>query len=302
LPKPLKSAGRRQYNHGVSFSVPSSVLARLILSFALAAAAVSPAHGQTRAVQDQQDLINWYYSATFGTGVYTAGDRSVAVVQLPISWQLHPVSESTYGLKLKVPVTFGFYDYSFDDAFSGEFPEQVSTVSVMPGLEWEIPFSRRWTVKPYLSAGYGQELSGKESAIIYDFGVKSRYIFGEDKGVEFALVGALTVAGYRPRGGPREPFGVLALGIDLIIPTTQVLFDREVFIGLTPIYSKYFNRLRFAEFNDVDNRLREQFEIDISIMSRRPWTLKYFDVDRVGLAFRSSEDVFGVSLFTSLPF
>lgn len=116
---------------------------------------------------------------------------------------MRPVGEGRYGLQLKVPVTFGFYDYSFDEAFTGEFPDQVSTVSVMPGLEWEIPMSRRWTIKPYFSGGFGQELSGRESALIYDFGIKSRFLLGEDNGVEFALVTTLTAAGYQPRGGPR---------------------------------------------------------------------------------------------------
>jgi hypothetical protein len=286
----------------VSFGIPFSFLARLCLSFVLSAAAATAAHAQTRAVQDQQDLINWYYAATFGTGVYTAGDRSVAVIQLPISRVLRPLGEDNYGLRLKIPITFGFYDYAFDDAFTGEFPEEVSTVSVMPGLEWEMPLSSRWIVKPYISAGYGQDLSGKESALIYDLGVKSRYVIGEDKDVEFALVGALTAAGYRPRGGPRQPFGVLSIGVDIVIPTKLILFDRNVFFGFTPVYSKYFNKLRFAEFDDVDNRLREQFELNISMLSRKPWSLKYFDVDRIGLAIRSSEEVFGVSLFTSLPF
>ncbi len=286
----------------MSFTVSFPVVVRLILLASLAAAAALPAHGQTRAVQDRQDLINWYYSATFGTGVYTAGDRTVAAVQLPISRVLRPVGEGRYGLQLKIPVTFGFYDYAFDDAFSGEFPQQVSTVSVMPGLEWEMPLSRRWTVKPYFSTGLGQELSGRESALIYDFGLKSRFLLGEDKGVEFSLVNSLTAAGYRPRGGPAQPFGVLAIGLDLVIPTNRVLFGRDAFIGFTPIYYYFFNQIRFAEFSDADNRLREQFELAISVMSRKPWSLKYFDVDRVGLAIRTSSEVFGVGLFTSLPF
>jgi len=37
-------------------------------------------------------------------------------------------------------------------------------------------------------------------------------------------------------------------------------------------------------------------------VSRKPWSLKYFDVDRVGFAIRTSKDVVGVSLITSLPF
>ena len=286
----------------MSFTVPFPVVVRLLLLVALAAVAGLPAYGQTRAVQDRQDLINWYYAATFGTGVYTAGDRTVAAIQLPISRVLRPVGEGRHGLQLKIPVTLGFYSYTFDDSLSGEFPDQVSTVSVMPGLEWEMPLSRRWTLKPYFSAGLGQELSGRESALIYDFGIKSRFLLGEDKGVEFSLVNSLTAAGYRPRGGPAQPFGVLAIGLDLVIPTNRVLFGRDAFIGFTPIYYYFFNQIRFAEFSDADNRLREQFELALSVMSRKPWSLKYFDVDRVGLAIRTSNEVYGVSLFTSLPF
>ena len=223
----------------MSFTVPFPVVVRLLLLVALAAVAGLPAYGQTRAVQDRQDLINWYYAATFGTGVYTAGDRTVAAIQLPTSRVLRPVGEGRHGLQLKIPVTLGFYNYTFDDSLSGEFPDQVSTVSVMPGLEWGMPLSRRWTLKPYFSAGLGQELSGRESALIYDFGIKSRFLLGEDKGVEFSLVNSLTAAGYRPRGGPAQPFGVLAIGLDLVIPTNRVLFGRDAFIGFTPIYYYY---------------------------------------------------------------
>ena len=278
------------------------VVFRLILLFALAVSAALPAHGQTRAVQDQQDLINWYYAATFGTGVYAAGDRTVAVIQLPISYTLVPISEDRYGLTLKSPVTFGFYDYSFDAVFVGDLPNQLSTLSVMMGLEWELPLNRRWTLRPYFSGGAGTELSGAESALIYDFGLKSRFVIAEDKGVEFALVNALTGAGYHPRNAPNQPFGVFAVGVDIVIPTNKVLFGRDALIGFTPIYYYYFNQLRFAKVNDADNRIGEEFELALSIVSRKPWSLKYFDVDRVGFAIRTSKDVVGVSLITSLPF
>jgi hypothetical protein len=262
----------------------------------------SPAYGQARAVQDKQDLINWYYAATFGTGVYTSGDRTVAVVQLPISYVLQPASEGTYGLTLKIPITLGVYDYDFNSVLGGNLPDRLSTLSVMPGLEWEIPLRRRWTVKPYFSGGMGHELSGKESALIYDFGVRSRFVIGEDKGVEFAMVNLLTAAGYRPRGGPTHPFGVAGAGLDIVIPTNKMLFGRDALIGFTPIYYYYFNSLSFAKFDNAENRLREEFELAVSILSRRPWSLKFFDVDRVGLAIRTSGDITGVTLFTSLPF
>jgi hypothetical protein len=287
----------------VSFAIPFPAARSLVVLSVLVLGFLSPAHAQqVRTVEQQQDLINWYYSATFGTGVYTAGDRTVAVLQIPLSWGLRPTDDDHYGLRLKVPITFGFYDYAFDDVFEAEFPERVSTVSVMPGLEWSMPLSRRLTLKPYFSGGIGHELSGRESALIYDFGVKSRFILGEDRGVEFALVNALTAAGYRPRGGPSQPFGVVSVGLDIVIPANLTLFGRGAYFGFTPIYNYYFSKLDFAEFDEPENRIREEFELALSVLSRKPWSLKYFEVERLGVAIRSADEVFGVSLFTSLPF
>jgi hypothetical protein len=172
----------------------------------------------------------------------------------------------------------------------------------LPGVEWELPLSGRWTIRPYIDAGLGQEIAGRESAWIYDFGVKSRFLIAKHKGVEFALVNSLTSAGYRPRGGPTRPFGYFATGLDITIPTENTLFDREVSVGFTPVYYYYFTYLRFSEFDDPGNRIREEFQLALSVVPRRPWSLKIFDIDRVGLSLRSSGDITGVSLFTSLPF
>lgn len=257
---------------------------------------------QPKTVIDRQDIINWYYAATFGTGVYTAGDRSVSVLQLPFSHAIRTVADDGIGLKFKLAATLGFYDYNVDSVFGGNVPDRLSTFSVLPGVEWEFPLSRRWTIRPYVDAGVGQQLAGRESAWIYDFGVKSRFLLGEDKGVEFALVNSLTSAGYRPRGGPTRPFSYFATGLDLTIPTGHELFGRTAFIGFTPVYINYFSRFGFAEFRDSNNQLREEFELAVSILARKPWSLKLFDFDRVGIAVRSSGDITGVSLFTSLPF
>jgi len=257
---------------------------------------------QPAAVQDRQDLINWYYAATFGTGVYTSGDRSVSVIQLPISHALQTVEEDGIGLRFKLATTFGVYDYDFDSVLSGQLPDRLSTFSILPGLEWEVPINERWTIRPYFDVGYGRELSGSTSALIYDYGVKSRFRIARHHGVEFSLVNSLTAAGYQPSGEPNKPFGYFASGLDITIPTEQRLFGQEVSIGFTPVYYYYFHRLRFSEFNDPNNSIREEFQLALSIVATKPWSLKLFEVDRIGLSLRSSGNVTGVSLFTSLPF
>jgi hypothetical protein len=264
----------------------------------------SAAHAQvpTGTVRERQDLINWYYAATFGTGVYTAGDRSVSVFQLPFSHAMQTIEQDGIGLRFKLATTFGFYDYDFDNVLNAQIPDRLSTFSILPGVEWEIPLTRRWAIRPYVDAGYGREIAGSQSALIYDFGVKSRFLIARDRGVEFALVNSLTSAGYRPGGGSNKPFGYLASGVDITIPTERNLFGQDVSIGFTPVYYYYFNRLRFSEFSDPSNSIREEFQLALSIIAAKSWSLKFFEVDRIGLSLRSSGDVTGVSLFTSLPF
>ena len=253
-------------------------------------------------VRERLDVINWYYAATFGTGVYTAGDRSVSVVHLPFSRALKSVDQDGTGLKFKLSTTFGFYDYYIDSILKVKYPDRVSTFSVLPGIEWEVPLTTGWTIRPYLDAGYGWEIAGSKSALIYDFGVKSRFLIARDNGVEFSLVNSLTSAGYRPSGEPNKPFGYFASGLDITIPTERTLFGQEVSIGFTPVYFFYFNRLRFSEFTDSSNAIRDEFQLALSLIARKPWSLKIFHFDRLGLSLRSSGDVTGVSLFTSLPF
>src|SRR5690606_4679943 len=90
------------------------------------------AQAQARAVRDPQDLLNWYYAATFGTGFYTSGDRTVTVLQMPFSHSLRAPGEGTSGLRLKLPVTLGVYDYDFDSVLAGDLPGSLSTLSFLP--------------------------------------------------------------------------------------------------------------------------------------------------------------------------
>jgi hypothetical protein len=60
--------------------------------------------------------------------------------------------------------------------------------------------------------------------------------------------------------------------------------------------------LRYPEFDDAENSIGEEFELAISVLTRRPFSIAGIEVDRIGIAVRSGEGVTGYRLFTSLPF
>ncbi len=136
-----------------------------LLTGLLAAASAQAQQAQPRFVQEQKELVNWYYAATFGTGVYTTGDRTVAVLQLPLSFTLRESEEDRWGLRIKLPVSVGFYDYRFDDILNEGLPQGLNTMSFVPGLELEKQITARWRLKPYVSAGAGWELDWRRICV-----------------------------------------------------------------------------------------------------------------------------------------
>lgn len=250
----------------------------------------------------ENDLIDWYYAALFGTGAYHSGDRTVSVLQIPFSKELQPADADHAGIRLTLPISFGFYDFDFDELLGGSTPHSLSTVSILPGVEANIPVTSNWTLKPYASVGQGREISGEASAWIYGTGVKSSIAmpFGNDS--ELSLGNQLTLLGYSPSDAPRQSLGLFVAGLNLSIPSSFRLWDRATNVDYHLIYYYYFNPLSFATWDNTENKISEQSEFGVSLRTRTPVSLKLFDIDRIGLAFRIGGGVQGIRLFFNLPY
>jgi hypothetical protein len=261
---------------------------------------------QIREAQTPEELINWYYAAVFGTGVYQAGDRTVGVVQLPFAYTLQPASAAGWGVRLILPLTFGFYDFRLDDLTEGDLPESVSTASLLPGIELEVQLLDNWRLQPFAAVGYGWELDGKADAVLYHFGLKSQLAFPFGRG-QFILGNTLSHAGYDAASQPRQPLTRLITGLNFIFPSNGAIAGRPIDFGMHVLHYLYATKLDFPLAEDVDNTTRNEFEVAISFRARQAFTIgafgrDLFDVDQLGVAFRVGENVTGVRLFFSLPY
>ena len=250
----------------------------------------------------EKQLIDWYYAAFFGTGVYRSGDRTVSVVQLPFSKALQPLAESRARVRLTLPISVGFYDFHFDELLGGRTPHSLSTVSVLPGVEVDMPVTHNRTLKPYGSVGKGWDTSGGGAAWIYAAGVKSRVSLPIGTGSELSFGNQLTLSGYKPAETSYQPLGLFVAGLNLSTPSSLRLSNRATSIDLHLIYYYYFNRLRFPASNNAQNKISEQGEFGVSVKTHTPFSLKLFDIDRIGVAFRIGGGTQGVRLFLNLPY
>src|SRR5262245_39052500 len=133
---------------------------RRVLAAACAASALVSTCGQAQqTVTEEATLINWWYSATFGTGFYKIGPAVATVIRLPFSYRVQAMEEGRVGVNLLAPVTVAAYHLNLRELNQLNLHDDVAAASVLPGAEVEIPMTERWRLKPFAQAGMGSEFT-----------------------------------------------------------------------------------------------------------------------------------------------
>ena len=257
--------------------------------------------------------IPWAYSAYFGTGVYeVANGEKAYIFRVSPSWQWREAGvddngRRTIGWKFKFPVALGAHDLDANAIGATLSLDNVSTITVVPGVEIDIPIGSRWSLRPFASLGWGTETgSASSSAWVYWTGVKSRLAFPGHDGFEWALVNSLTSSGYT--NDAHQSNRVLPL-------FTAFEFDRpiEKKIGGEPVhlywhvgytdYLKHEPLLLGSGVGSID--VEDEWEAGMAFGKGaeplRFWRLHW---NRVGIAYRFSSDgeFKGISVFFSSLF
>ena len=139
----------------------------LLRLFAACTVLASPslAFGQAENVS----TLPWAYSTFFGTGWYQIGDdrNSFSIRYAPRK----PLRESsigddgtrTVGIEMRFPVTVGLDHFPLDDLGGSVNPKNLANVSVTPSIYFEIPMNERWTLLPFVAAGWDYSAARRRS-------------------------------------------------------------------------------------------------------------------------------------------
>lgn len=266
-----------------------AVVAALLATISLTAFA----QGAPRAAAEPEQLIDWYYASTFGTGVYRIGDRTVTVLRLPLSRVLRESDDDTWGVRLKLPVTFGLYNLStvVEDVAN----RNLATLAAMPGIEFEKEVAHNWVLKPTASFGGAYDFARGDRSTLWELGVRSVWSRSFQR-VDFSLGNALLYAGNVASDGLSQRYGVLATGLNFIVPTGGRIYERVTNIGFHAIHYAFFNRLEFLLGDRPPRSITNQFELAMTFGTYQPLRVFGFDVERVGLAVRVGDEFFAVRL------
>ena len=207
------------------------------------------------------------------------------------------------GLRLRFPLTFGFYDFKPPDILEGKFPESLATVTFVGGVEVELPVKRNWIFTPFGEVGVGKDLGQfGEFAWVTSIGIRSRAEFPWKSllitlGNEFRWA-----ASARFDGGFDTGFLRIQNGVDIVLPPRVRFLGRQTFF--TTYYANYFysDDLEFPKFDGKFLNLSAENEIGVSIGAVRQWQWWKVKIDRFGIGVRFGQNLTAVRVFIGLPF
>ncbi|HEX4824440.1 MAG TPA: hypothetical protein VFV19_09010 [Candidatus Polarisedimenticolaceae bacterium] len=118
--------------------------------------------------------VSFAFATQAGSGIYNIEGRVVQIYRIPIDFNIRELTEDrVWGATFGVPLTFGFYDYETQDVLEGEFPSQVGTASLLPGVEFPVRVQDPWILYPHADVGAAKDFSGDQLVWVYDTGLRS---------------------------------------------------------------------------------------------------------------------------------
>jgi len=247
---------------------------------------------------------NYSYAAYLGTGIYTtASGGSLGVLNIPIAFPLLKPEEKGWGLDFKLPVSIGFFNYDFEqDLPSGNLPSSFDTITVLPGVELNVPMSDSWSLHPFVDVGLGRNFGTDTMNGIYGLGLKSYYAF-KVRQFPFLLGNRLYHAGFRNLDTDQyDSFTGLESGLHVPVIRTGNHFNRQTDFAL------YYQNFIYSENLLISNQKGQldsyniQNEVGFSWGSSQISKNTLYQQPRIGLGVRVSNGVRIYRLVFGMPF
>ncbi|MBR9726991.1 hypothetical protein ACFOD0_08870 [Shewanella intestini] len=245
---------------------------------------------QTNATTATPDASHYAFANYLGSGVYRTAGQKAAVANIPISMLID--EDDDHQMKLRLPVSLGFFNYSFTDLPEGEFPDTVGTLTITPGLEYHWFYNDKLTLESYLDLGYGHNFTNSSNIGIVSVGTGAIYRIDNPKYTPI-LSNKLFWAGYRSSVNHNsDSFAVFQSGVDFGLGYHWQWQNVEVEPRLFVSGRWYFDQLTFINPEGEDVLTNHSYEVGASLAFSKPvgWEVFGWDglkLDRFGISYQN---------------
>lgn len=265
-------------------AAPGRAPSSLGLGALIALLSVAPARPQAND-QNRTVTVDYAYAAQIGIGGYDLAGLSVNIFTLPLVTTLDVGPSKAWQLKLKAPINVGVHDFAATDTDGTRISLHQQTLTLIPGLDLQIPVTEQWRLNPLANFGLGWVLQSGASAYIYSAGVKSALTLQHEP-VRLTLGNAVAAAGDAALGGhDREDYVAIETGLELRRRLGIEFAGLVPDLGLYAIDYYYPKALVFTRFLQAPLRVSNQFEVGLTLGSAEPFTVCTFRNPRLGIGY-----------------
>ena len=263
-----------------------------------------PVKAQPPAEFDLEDVdVSYIYAAVMGSGSYKIDGRRITMLRLPFSWTQRPMTEEQKGIKWYLPVIVGNDSVEGSDWFDELFPDNLVTLTIMPGFEYQLPISPRWTLKPFAYAGVTHDFVTDEVVLLGVAGLSSLTRFDLDEDWELRWGNKLRFAAeHQVKSDFRTNFGIFETGFDLRRGTGWMVYGREVDVSSYYRFQHYIPEWDATSAPDRQSELENVHELGFSVGLKKPRKLFGITFNRVRLGYKKGGDIRGFTIGGEFPF
>ena len=254
---------------------------------------------QSLAEEQGSSLFNYAFTNEVGFGRYDVGDQTVQSIKLPITHLLQSPVDHKFGIRLRFPVTFASYNLTIADFLEDL---NLAALSFVPGVEFLIPFGRRWYLIPRQDLGFTKDFEGGELVFISASAVRGMYI-RELAPVVLSLGSGLKYSfGKTSENINDDDFFLVEAGADLRYPLGFSVKGHKVDSSVFFIAKHYFRKLGFGQVDEAPIELEHLYEAGLSFGTTPRPKVFGFRIPRIGVSYLFGEDFRGVKLSFGFPF
>jgi hypothetical protein len=208
--------------------------------------------------------------------------------------------DEPWGLRVTFPVSLGGYEVSAATSL-GDLAERLSSVTVVPGVEFLVPAGRDWTIKPFAEAGVTASSNTEDDTdVLYGAGVRARGEYRPGRSV-VTLGGALEYRGGGDSEALIKQYSTVAAAADVQWPLGFSIGGRAARGGLFVAVRNYSD-VKLRDLDSVPFEVSTSYEAGVSFATEPSLHLWKLPVPWLGLAYRYSDTVSGLRLYLAFPF
>jgi len=263
---------------------------RIFIIIAVLLGSASIGYADDALTRNEQRTINFAFATRLGSGIYDVDGRTVQIYRIPIAFTLMQENERGVGVKLMLPLTFGFVDFKPTDVLGGELPESLDTTSFMPGVEVRVRVRANWHLVPFAEAGRAVERTGVASAWIFTGGLRS-LVEWQPGNFDIQLGNELAVTYANPSGNAaHDYFSDFETAVEARHGLGVAPQGHELDLGAYLVADLYLNDTLFplhAEKEDSGH----SFETGLTFGTRKPAKLWKIPIPRIGIGYRFGPEI-----------